>query len=165
MKAIFVFTILSLSFASFGQRFSPLMGNFKVVSAQCSGESFLWKKNDSVVLSGNILAIGGVHEKIEMGENEECRFQDIYTRVKQSSSFSGDEAREESVLISEFKRITCWKLKNGERIGNPVIVKEKVVNPLSMVEIQKKGGQIDITIDERDLCDSQVTLELAHKTQ
>ncbi len=165
MKAIFVFTILSLSVASFGQRFSPLMGNFKVVSAQCSGESFLWKKNDSVVLSGNILAIGGVHEKIEMEENEECRFQDIYSRIRQSSSFNGDEAREESVLVSEFKRIACWKLVNGERVGDPVIVKEKIVTPLSVVEIQKKGSQVNMTIEERDLCDSQVTLELAHKTQ
>lgn len=165
MKAIVAFTLITFAFGTMAQSFSPLMGNFKVIGAKCSGESFLWKKHDKVVLSGDVLAIGGVFEKIDSEENEECRFQDIYRRVKQSSSFTNGDAREVSVLLPQFRRVGCWKTANGERVGEATMAESKVETPLPMVEINKVGSRFEITIEERDLCDSEVKLELTHNAQ
>jgi|GEM_PF-3075015 len=158
--------IFSISFANtaYGRstqfKATPLMGKYTVGEAKCGNETFLWKKHDKIIFSGSIFAIGGPLESFE--DNKECRFQDVYNVIVQTSSFSNDQYSQVGTLMAEVRREACWDLVNGVRVGEPKVNNVDIVDPLRTLQAQKKGRTIHITIPERNLCNDDLTLELTH---
>lgn len=147
-----------ITFQSLG--FSPIMGNLKVSQAQCGGESFLWKKHDNVILSGNYLVLGGKYEKDIPVDGEECRFEDRYLRTEAELEVQKNGvAIENSQLVAQKRVITCH---NFSKSNEGVVTTKEIEAPLLKVRIEMEERDFRITLEERNLCDGEVTLEATH---
>lgn len=140
--------------------FSPIMGNLKVNQAECRGESFLWKKHDSVILSGSYLVLGGSYEKDIPVQGEECRFEDRYLRRDAELDIQKDgTAIERASLVAQKRVITCF---DYTKASEPKKTVSEIESPLTRVVVEMQGRDFKVTLEERDLCDGEVVLELSH---
>jgi hypothetical protein len=153
----FLFALLIMG-PSFG--FSPIMGNLKVNQASCGGESFLWKKHDNVILSGNYLVLAGKFEKDIPVAGEECRFEDRYLRTDSDLEVQKDgTAIERSQLVAQKRIIKCF---NYSKSNEAEVSTKEIESPLLRTTIEMEGHDFKMTLEERTLCDGQVVLDLSH---
>lgn len=168
MKLLAFFTLFITGFISVQAqnqiKSTPLMGNYKIVKANCNGEDLIWKKHDKVIFSGGIMAIGGSLSTVE--ENKECRFQDIYSRLMENFGVINESYNETSALIPVTRREACWDVVNGERVEDSLEMKQvEITSSLTKLEASKTGQSLIIQIDESLLCDGLVELHLEHNIQ
>lgn len=155
-----LFSVLFAVMAS-SHAFSPLMGNFKIVNANCGGEQVLWKKHDKVKLTGNFLVLTGKMET--ESENRECRFGDIYTRVSSNLSDVNGNVTEIAALKPEARKIECFDLVDGQRISEKGEVKiVEIEAPLTVFKGVKEGSSVSIQVDENELCQGVAIFNLDH---
>lgn len=161
-----LFMVLLLSTSVMAQsrvKSTPLMGNYKIVKAVCSGEEMLWKKHDKVIFSGGIMAIGGILSSVD--ENKECRFQDIYSRLMENFGVINESYNETSSLIPVTRREACWDVVEGVRVEDSLQMKQvEISSTLTKLVASKTGQSLVIQIDESQLCDGLVELHLEHNT-
>lgn len=141
---------------------SPIVGNLKVVSAQCGGDKFLWKKSDEIILTGELLVLGGNFEKEDQSADEACRVQDIYKRVQDSLKLTSAGAHEDARLIPVKRRVTCWKVGDVKSMNNPDVSEEEIIAPLEEISLHQFEKRVTASLEESELCQTRVELELSH---
>ena len=140
-----------------------IIGKFKVIKANCGGESFLWKKQDKVISIGDSLFIKGDYVGGSDFE-ENCRYKDQYRKIHKSVIETGGTVEEVSQLEPVARKVYCLKDEtfNDSEEQKQIIKTVSMGETLKKVTLRKVGNGIEMKISEFELCDGEVTLELAH---
>lgn len=139
---------------------SVIIGKFKVIIAKCDGESFLWKKQDKIVSTGDILLVKG--DYVADDAEGDCRFEDSYKKVRKDLNVKENQVEETYELKAVERKVYCFDraIASGEDSDkNKVSPADESLGKMSLT---KKGHSISMKISEEELCEGEVTLELAH---
>ncbi len=153
--------LLSLVIIAQGNQQPVIIGKFKVIMAKCDGESFLWKKQDKMVSSGDVLIIRGDYVDTNSYEST-CRFEDRYQRVRTDLKVAEKEVSEVYSLKGIERTITCFNESAASEAMIPQVKKVPMNAQLDRVVLTKEDNKISAKLPEYDLCAGEVTLELDH---
>jgi len=152
---------LILSHSSLGS--SPLMGNYSVVKATCEDFSFVWKKHDRVVFTGEKMVLSGLSESIE--ESKKCRFEDVYLLKSAQSDLKNGTYHKTAQLAATTRIETCINLDDEFVMASDADKKRMEIPEnqiLQEIQAQKKGRTITLKIRDRASCDELLEIELTH---
>ena len=126
---------------------APVLGKFNIESAQCDGESFLWKKHDQVIVSQKVIAFEGVHSE---EENSLCRFQEVY---RMNEEVKG-------IFTTSQKNLLCWEMVAGKKASKANVTVESTPLKSLSIQAESKSRGAQLTIEGTELCQGVLILDL-----
>jgi hypothetical protein len=153
----------TFAFSTEAGRPNTIIGKFKVIKANCGGESFLWKKQDKIISVGGVLFVKGHYVGGE-DFDEDCRYEARYRKEIEEITATENHVEEVFTLKAIGRKVYCFSEELTDNNGaQKVDVKSVPMEaPLSKVTFINNNGNISFKMSEFELCDGEVTLELAH---